>query len=238
MTGELEEDDEIVLFEKVKGTKTCAGGVEGGTPDQKAFAVFLAGLLHFRKDDSAYSLDPKEYPAKPLFVVSEQNVTINDLFWLIFDDMPNWQNLGCLHSSSTDERMKIVNMLFDGVEVSASGPGFSSYPLISKYFVAYIDALIVETPFFYAGSEARISGLADGQFQRMTDMYGVFQMGRFLEYSSRKAAAWYGRFPIVSEGESSSRAAADGSEAGAAEGDGGPAMERNAKPPAVRMSLD
>jgi len=149
LTGE--EEDEIVLFEKVSGTKTCVGGVEGATPDQKAFAVFMAGLLHFCKDDSAYSLDPKEYPAKTLFVAGPNNVTLNDLFWLIFDDMPTWQNLGCLHSSSTEDRMKIVSMEFDGIATSDSGVGFSSHALISPQFVAYIDALIVETPYFYAG---------------------------------------------------------------------------------------
>ena len=88
----------IVLFEKSGDGKvlTCAGGFDKATPDQKAFTHLLSGILHFRRDSSAYSLDPKEYPSKPLFAEDDRNPTLNDLFWLIFDNMHNWQNLGCL----------------------------------------------------------------------------------------------------------------------------------------------
>jgi len=88
----------IVLFEKSGDgrVKTCAGGFENATNDQKAFTNFLSGLLHFRSDSSAYSLNPRAYPAKPLFADDDKNPTLNDLFWLIFDNMPNCATTGSL----------------------------------------------------------------------------------------------------------------------------------------------
>jgi hypothetical protein len=233
----------LVLFENVGDgkVKTCAGGVEGASPDQQAFADFLSGILHFRKGCPRYSLDPKEYPAKPLFVACEENVTLNDLFWLIFDDMETWQNLGCLHAASTEERLKMVMSLLDGVGSTASGSGFPSFPLISINFVAYIDALIVETPFFYAGSEARVSGLGDAQFAQMTEMYKIFKESEFMDYINRKAVQWYGRFPIVgTDRPVAAGAAADDNDGD--DGDDGDGSRDGAgkarKAAVVRMSLD
>jgi glycosidase len=189
----------IFLFEKSGDGRvmTCAGGFENATNDQKAFTNFLSGLLHFRSDSSAYSLNPRAYPAKPLFADDDKNPTLNDLFWLIFDNMHNWQNLSCLYATSTEDRMRTVERLLDGVPPTTSGTGFSSYPLVSAHLIAYIEALIVETPFFYAGSETRMCGVGDGQFLKMMDMYEVFEEAEFSDYVTRKARRWYERFPIV-----------------------------------------
>jgi len=239
----VEEGVQVVLFEKVNGTKTCAGGVDGASPDQKAFADLLAGLLHFKVSSTIYSLDPKEYPAKPLFVASSENPMLNDLFWLIFDDMQNWQNLGCLHSATNEERLKTVSFVFDGVPKTNSGPGCDSFDLISPKFIAYIEALLVETPFYYAGSEHKVAGLADAQFKEKHEMYDACTTGKLLEYISRKADAWYKRFPIEEDPVHRDRDDTDepGAGAGDAAADGGGGEggeERVANKPAVICSMD
>jgi hypothetical protein len=239
----VEEDVQVVLFEKVNGTKTCAGGVDPSSPDQRAFAELLAGLLHFRVSPTEYSLDPKDYPAKPLFVVSSENNTLNDLFWLIFDDMENWQNLGCLHATSNEEKLKVVSFMFDGAARTPSGAGFDTFALLSPKFIAYVEALIVETPFYYAGSEPKVAGLADDQFKEKHEMYDACTNAQLHQYISRKAVAWYKRFPIEEDPVHRDRDDPDEPGAGAGDaaadaggGEGG--EERVAKKSAVRLSMD
>jgi hypothetical protein len=239
----VEEGVQVVLFEKVNGTKTCAGGVDPSSPDQRAFAELLAGLLHFRVSPTEYSLDPKDYPAKPLFVVSSENNTLNDLFWLIFDDMEKWQNFSCLHAATNEERLKLVSFMFDGAGRTPSGAGFSSFYLLSPQFIAYVEALIVETPFYYAGSEPKVAGLADTQYKEKYDMYDVYSTAEWAGYLERKAEAWYKRFPIEEEPALRDRDQADDDGAGDAAGGGdaggsGEGEEGSvAKKPTLRMTM-
>ncbi len=42
------------------------------------FSEITDGLFHFKKDNAQYSLKPKDYATKPLFVASKENRFLNE----------------------------------------------------------------------------------------------------------------------------------------------------------------
>jgi hypothetical protein len=45
------------------------------------------GLFHFRKDQGTYSIDPVDYPEKPLFAAATVNRLLNEFILLVLQDV-------------------------------------------------------------------------------------------------------------------------------------------------------
>ena len=137
----------------------------------------------------------------------------------------------------------MVSLTFDGEHLALPLAQGLSPSLLSPQFVSYIDALIVETPFYYA------CGLADAQFKRMYEMYDAVENSKFEEYISCKAAAWYERLPPTdlnepqATGDGTADQGGDGGAAkasppgGAAKAPPPPGAKASGTPPAVSLAL-
>jgi len=67
------------------------------------------GLFHWRHDPSeerSYSLKKDDYPRLPLYnpdAPANKNSYLNEVFWLVLDDVPNWRSIGSLYAESADK---------------------------------------------------------------------------------------------------------------------------------------
>ncbi len=62
------------------------------------------GLFHFRnlKGQGTYSIDPADYPDKPLYAAAPDNRLLNEFFLLVLRDVHEWQSLGALQFTSDE----------------------------------------------------------------------------------------------------------------------------------------
>jgi hypothetical protein len=225
----------LTLFEptdcEARNVTTSLG--EQTLPAQKAFGELLKGLLHYKKDSAAYSIDPAKHPALPLYVDEAQNPLLNDMFWLIFNSVGTWTNMGSYSVESTEQALVLLEAEFPATADSCAGAGLppcpkvcrdfffcacvragrlataEAYGQMSKSFVAYIETLIVLSPYWKA-ADARVASIAKEQFAKRLKSLEKVPDKEFAAYMRRKAGEFYAAYGLGPRG-----AAADGASAAA-----------------------
>lgn len=208
---------------------TCVG--DQSVKCQQAFMTFLGGLFHFDKNISTYSLNPDDWPAKPLYAVDANEPYLNDVFWWVLLEVPIWQNMADLKVVSADELEELLREEYPAVEARVlTGIHSSAAPAcrkISRHFIAYLETLLTLIPFWRCG-ESRAAKIAEAQFvARLKDLETISDE-EFSEYLLRKGKKWCDEYLAVG--------ATGGDEAPAASG-AGPASDLPG-PTGVKRSLN
>ena len=63
----------------------------------------LRGLFHYTKGDPSYSVLPDAWPALPLYVETDKEPYVNDIFWWVLLEVSTWQNLSDLKVNKVQE---------------------------------------------------------------------------------------------------------------------------------------
>ena len=87
------------------------------------------------------------------------------MFWLVFYELCTWQNMQVFDQGSIDALQQLFDEEHPSVPESPAGGTLKPCMIMSKNFVAYIEALLVLTP-YYKASDPRIPGHADAQYAR------------------------------------------------------------------------
>ena len=132
----------VVLFEPDRLSRdasdddvsTCVGNVSKDS--QMKFVALLKGLLHFTKachETSLYSIEPGarvaggDHPAvHHLYVEADINPYLNDLFWVIFDKLETFAQMGQYSLASPERGVALTQDEYPSTKDSAAGPGVPS----------------------------------------------------------------------------------------------------------------
>ena len=132
-----------VLFETVNPASPSATGLpysigEGSLPAQAKFLKLLSGPFHYNKNATSYSIDPSSYTTKPLYVDDAQSKYLNEVFWLVFDDVGHWQALEDYRlGGSVESSVKVASRQFVSIKDDEGKIVLEACPLVSREFVAY-----------------------------------------------------------------------------------------------------
>ena len=209
-----------VLFERSKLETTAIGDMKH--PAQEAFRGLLSGLFHFKLGVPSYSIKPGDYPDKPLFAPDDTNPYLNMMFWYVFDDMPNWQNMSELRRDTIHEIQELVMDEYSAEPAVAELRALPACPKLSKNLIAYLEALLVLTP-YYRSADPRAQGHGDTQFNTALKDLNAVGQAPFKEYLARKLGEWYTAMP--------QHLLAPAAAGGGPDGDGGDAGVENSDLP-------
>ena len=105
------------------------------------------GLFHFRKGQGTYSIDPADYPEKPLYAAAPDNRLLNEFFLLILQDVHEWQSLGALQFTSDEPQFvkELIERVYPEIPSTSNAPALPetrvfSRPLIAAYMAVYLQS--------------------------------------------------------------------------------------------------
>lgn len=163
--------------------------------DQKAFVALLSNLFHWRLDKTdkrAYSLDPKDYPNLPLFVLTkDQNYYLNQVFWLVYDDLSSWPSMSFYHRTSVEDVEALAKSEYSAIAESPSGRALHAVPKISKLLVAYLQGLVAVSPYFRGTADPRAAGFAEEVAVQTFDRLNKVTKKDYMDFLQRKLGEWY-----------------------------------------------
>ena len=124
------------------------------------FISFATGLMHYKLDDSDYSLLPPATPdaAKPLFVEKNSNCVLNESGIYLLDELHTIQNLSSLKLAETNRKLK-----------SSNQKGMSSLSSNGLHLFESVDCLYGNSDFyvspFYRADDPRVIAKIDEQHE-------------------------------------------------------------------------
>jgi hypothetical protein len=91
------------------------------------YCAHAGGLFHFRKDQGTYSIDPADYPKKPLFPAATDNRLLNEFF--VLQNVHEWQGLGALHFSSDEPQFvkELIERVYRAIPSTPNAPALGNY---------------------------------------------------------------------------------------------------------------
>ncbi len=152
------------------------------------------GLFHLRKDQGTYSIDPADFPGKPLFAAATDNRLLNEFFLLVLQDVHEWQSIGALQFTSDEPQFvkELIERVYPAIPSTPNAPSLPETRVFSRPLIAYMAAYLPVAPFFRA-SDTRVTGVCDDQDTSTLDMLQKTDDDKFKIYLTRKVIAWYGR---------------------------------------------
>ena len=88
---------------------------------------------------------------------------LNQVFYVVFDDMGSWPAMNRLYCESAADIRNLAGSDWPAIPESDSGAAQDAVPQMSKTLVAYVEALLATTPYRHA-ADARAARLAEAQF--------------------------------------------------------------------------
>jgi hypothetical protein len=174
------------------------------------------GLFHFRKGQGTYSIDPADYPDKPLYAAAPDNRLLNEFFLLVLRDVHEWQSLGALQFTSDEPHFvkELIERVYPEIPSTPYAPALPETRVFSRPLIAYMAAYLPVAPFFRA-TDTRVTGVCDDQYIATLEMLQETDDDKFKMYLTRKVIAWFRRWPCKGDGKvigaSSSDAGGDAS---------------------------
>ena len=95
------------------------------------------GLFHFRKGQGTYSIDPADYPEKPLYAAAPDNKLLNEFFLLVLLDVHEWQSLGALQFTSDEPHFvkELIEQVYPEIPSTPYAPALPEtrvFPTLSE----------------------------------------------------------------------------------------------------------
>lgn len=134
---------------------------------------------------------------------------LNQVFYVVFDDMGTWPAMNRLYCESAADVRNLAGSDWPAIPESDSGAAQEAVPRMSKTLVAYVEGLLATTPYRHA-ADARAAGLAEAQFKTYHGLFNTIDNARWKDYLMRKLGEWLEDCPRVVEPELSREGAAEG----------------------------
>ena len=113
-------------------------------------------------------------PAAP-----EQCVLLNQVFWLVYDDLSSWPSMSFYHRTSVEDVEALAQSEYSAIAESPSGRALHAVPKISKLLVAYLQGLVAVSPYFRGTADPRASGYAEEVATDAFDKLNVIKKAPF-----------------------------------------------------------
>ena len=197
--------------------------------------MHAGGLFHYKKDNPAYSIKPEDYGKLPLYAASSENRMLNEFVMYVLQDLHTGQGLSSLAVTSDEPQFvkEIFERVYPAIPATAVCDQLPETMAFSRQLIAYLAAFLPVAPYF-RNTDLRIAGISDDQYTTTLEMLNESTEDRYKTYISRKAQAWFRRWPragLVG-------AAAAPPAPAPAIGEGGVGTATPARPPAPSLSDD
>ena len=197
--------------------------------------MHAGGLFHFKKDNPAYSIKPEDYGKLPLYAASSENRMLNEFVMYVLQDLHTGQGLSSLAVTSDEPQFvkEIFERVYPAIPATAVCDQLPETMAFSRQLIAYLAAFLPIAPYF-RNADLRIAGISDDQYTTTLEMLNESTEDRYKTYISRKAQAWFRRWPRTGlVGAAAAPPAADPTI-----GEGGVGTATPARPPAPSLSDD
>jgi hypothetical protein len=161
------------------------------------YCAHSGGLFHFGKDQGTYSIDPADYPGKPLFAAATNKRLLNEFFLLVLQDVHEWQSLRALQFTSDEPQFvkELIERVYPAIPWTANAPALPETRVFSRPLIAYMVAYLPVTSFFWA-SDTRVTGVCDDQYTATLEKLQETNDDKFKMNLTRKVIAWFRRWPF------------------------------------------
>ena len=111
----------------------------------------LAGnLFHFKKDQAEHSIKQEDHGPKPPFSKKGASQTLlNEFFFYVLSRVSSWQCMTELRMATLDDvEALLLRSFYCALPESKSGMEMPKVPVVSRYFVAYLESFVAVAPSF------------------------------------------------------------------------------------------
>ena len=157
--------------------------------------VFAAGIMHYKKTSTTYSILPLDGVGadKPLYVEKNNQCLLNEYGIYMLDELCNLQNMGAYQMPVADKLEKFFDYRYPGI---GTDEDMKVEPVwaISKELLAYINTLFF-VACFYKASDPRVISKIQEQYETNLKRYADVTVDNLHQYIKKKMTAWLTRFP-------------------------------------------